>query len=55
MTVEKVEWNAVKADDFALPAEIKTLRDASKSPAAPAGGTQAPNAPADPAPPAGTK
>jgi hypothetical protein len=55
MTVEKVEWNAVKADDFALPAEIRTLRDAPKSPAAPAGGAQAPKAPAAPAPPAGTK
>jgi hypothetical protein len=55
MTVEKVEWNAVKADDFALPAEIKTLRDAPKSPAARAGGAQVPKAPAVPAPPAGTK
>jgi hypothetical protein len=55
MTIEKVEWNDAEADDFALPAEIKALRDAPKAPTAPAGGAPAPKAPAAPAPPAGTK
>jgi hypothetical protein len=55
MTIETVEWNGAKADDFALPAEIKALRDAPKAPSAPVGDAAAPKAPAAPAPPAGTK
>ncbi len=55
MTVKKVERNAVKADDSALPAENKPPRHAPKSPTAPEGGTELPKEPDAPAPPAGTK